>query len=311
MSLKSILQILLLSAAWGISFLMMRIAVPDYPPLWIAMLRCALGAALMWLVLAIGGKSLPPRRLFPWLLLVAFLNNAVPFSLFAWGEQWVPSNTASVLNATTPIWTLLLSMSIDRRMPRWLTSVGVILAFIGVIVVVVTHAPEPGTPANDSGMWWGTLAIGVAALCYAIASLLAKQKLRGLDPIGLATTQLTLAALLLLPVALGGAWPLKFLAPAPLGAIAVLGFIGSGIAYLLYYKLLAEVSATQVVAVTYLLPVWGVFWGLVAGEAIGTATYIGVAITVGGLILLNLRGAGRTTNGARGSPETANPTAPK
>ncbi len=110
MQLKSILQILLLSAAWGVSFLMMRIAVVDYPPLWISMLRCALGAFLMWLVLLLGRHRLPPRRLFHWLLMVALLNNAVPFSLFAWGERWVPSNTASVLNATVPIWTLLLSM---------------------------------------------------------------------------------------------------------------------------------------------------------------------------------------------------------
>jgi drug/metabolite transporter (DMT)-like permease len=301
MAFKSLVQILLLSAAWGISFLMMRIAVPDYPPLWIAMLRCALGAALMWLVLTLGGKTLPPRRLFPWLLLIAFLNNAVPFSLFAWGEQWVPSNTASVLNATTPIWTLVLSMTIDRSRPRWLTTVGVVLAFCGVLAVVATHAPDPGMAATDHGMWWGTLAIGAAALCYAIASLLAKHKLRGLDPIGLATTQLTLAALLLLPVAVAGAWPHEFLAPAPLGAIAVLGFVGSGIAYLLYYKLLAEVSATQVVAVTYLLPVWGVFWGLVAGEAIGMNTYVGVAITVGGLILLNLRGRDAPAAGTQAS----------
>jgi drug/metabolite transporter (DMT)-like permease len=284
----SILQIVLLSAAWGISFLMMRIAVVGYPPLWIAMLRCALGAALMWLVLLVGGKRLPPRRLLHWLLLVALLNNAVPFSLFAWGERWVPSNTASVLNATTPIWTLLLSMSIDRKMPRWVTSVGVVLAFLGVLVVVATHAAAPDAPAAGNGVMRGTLAIGAAALCYAIASLLAKSKLRGLDPIGLATTQLTLSALLLLPVTLSGAWPAEFLAPAPLGAVAVLGFIGSGVAYLLYYKLLAEVSATQVVAVTYLLPVWGMFWGLVAGEDIGVATYAGVAITLAGLVLLNL-----------------------
>jgi drug/metabolite transporter (DMT)-like permease len=267
---------------------MMRIAVVDYPPLWISMLRCALGAFLMWLVLLLGSHRLPPRRLFHWLLVVAFLNNAVPFSLFAWGERWVPSNTASVLNATVPIWTLLLSMSIERKMPRWLTSVGVFLAFLGVLVVVLTHAPAAGEDANEQGLLWGTVAIAVAALSYAVASLLAKAKLRGFDPIGLATTQLTLAALLLLPVTLSGARPLEFLAPAPLGAIAVLGFVGSGVAYLLYYKLLAEVSATQVVAVTYLLPVWGVFWGLLAGEYIGIATYGGVAITLGGLVLLNL-----------------------
>jgi drug/metabolite transporter (DMT)-like permease len=288
MRLKSIVQILLLSAAWGVSFLMMRIAVVDYPPLWISMLRCALGAVLMWLVLLLGGHQLPPRRLLHWLLLVACLNNAIPFSLFAWGERWVPSNTAAVLNATVPIWTLLMSMVVDRKMPRWLISLGVILAFLGVLIVVLTHASVVGKDAGEQGLLWGTAAIAVAAVSYAVASLLAKAKLRGLDPIGLATTQLTLATVLLLPVTLSGARPPEFAAAGPLGAIAVLGFVGSGVAYLLYYKLLAEVSATQVVAVTYLLPVWGVFWGLVAGEYIGIATYAGVAITLGGLILLNL-----------------------
>jgi len=286
---KSILQIILLSAAWGISFLMMRVALHDFPPLWIALLRCSLGAALLWCVLLAGGRKLPSPRLSHWLVLVALLNNAVPFSLFAWGERWVPSNTASVLNATVPIWTLLLAATIDRRLPRWITSGGVVLAFGGVLVVVMTHAPDAGASGDDHGLLLGTLAIGVAALCYAIASLLAKSKLRGLDPIGLATTQLSLAALLLLPVTLVGEWPSRFLSPAPLGAVAVLGFVGSGIAYLLFYRLLADVSATQVVAVTYLLPVWGVFWGLMAGEAIGTTTYVGVAITVVGLVLLNWR----------------------
>ena len=294
MKLKSILQIVLLSAFWGVSFLMMRIAVLDYPPLWIALLRCALGAALMWVVLSVGGMRLPPRRLFPWLLLVALLNNAVPFSLFAWGEQWVPSNIAAVLNATVPIWTLVLSVSIDRKIPRWVTTCGVVLAFLGVLVVVLTHGTTSGSVARPSGLWGGTLAISVAALCYAIASVVAKTKLRGLDPIGLATTQLSLATALLLPVAALGAWPLNFLAPAPLAAIAVLGFAGSGIAYLLYYSLLVEVTATQVAAVTYLLPLWGVFWGLIAGEAIGVATYVGLAITVAGLILLNLPARNRS-----------------
>ncbi len=291
MKLKSILQILMLSAVWGISFLMMRVALPIFPPLWIALLRCALGASLMWSVLKLRGSRLPPTRLFWWLLLVAILNNAVPFSLIAWGERWVPSNVASVLNATVPIWTLLLSITVDRTMPRGLTSVGVLLAFLGVILVVLSHAPEPVSASDPggTGLLGGTIAIGAAAVSYAVASLVAKAKLRGLDPIGLATTQLSLAAVLLSPIALLGTWPSNFLAPGPLGAIAVLGFAGSGFAYLLYYKLLAEVSATQVVAVTYLLPIWGVFWGLIAGEAIGIPTYAGLAMTLLGLVLLNWR----------------------
>src|SRR5882724_3482424 len=114
MQIKYILQILLLSAVWGVSFLMIRVAGTDFPPGWVALLRCALGASLLWTVLKIGGNSLPPRRLLPWLLLVAFFNNALPFVCFAWGERTVPSNIAAVLNATTPIWALLLSLLVNR-----------------------------------------------------------------------------------------------------------------------------------------------------------------------------------------------------
>jgi drug/metabolite transporter (DMT)-like permease len=122
--------------------------------------------------------------------------------------------------------------------------------------------------------------------------VVAKAKLRGLDPIGLATTQLSLASLILLPFALLGAHPAALHA-GPVGAIMVLGFAGSGIAYLLYYRLLPVISATQLAAVTYIIPIWGVFWGLLAHESIGAGTYIGVAVTIAGLVLLNMRAAGR------------------
>jgi drug/metabolite transporter (DMT)-like permease len=103
---KHLAELMLLSAVWGVSFLMMRVAVVTFPPVWIALLRCALGASLLWTVLLIGGYSLPPRRLAPWMLFLALLNNAVPFTFFAWGERTVPSNMAAVLNATVPIWTV-------------------------------------------------------------------------------------------------------------------------------------------------------------------------------------------------------------
>ena len=285
---KHILQIVLLSAAWGVSFLMMRIAVVTFPPLWIAMLRCALGASLLCVVLFIGGQRMPPRRLWPWLLTIAFFNNVVPFTFFAWGELTVPSNIAAVLNATVPIWTLLLAMTLQRSAVGLRTIVGVVLSFAGVLLVVLTHRGETASGGKSEGMMFGLIIIVIATMSYAIATHLAKVKLQGLDPIGLATTQLCLSTAMLLPLALAGEWPSP-LHLAPVAAIAVLGFAGSGIAYLLYYSLLAHVSATQVVAVTYLLPVWGLFWGLFAHEAIGWIACAGVAITIAGLIVLNRR----------------------
>jgi drug/metabolite transporter (DMT)-like permease len=287
MKTKSILQIVLLSAVWGVSFLMIRIAGTAFPPFWVALLRCTLGAALLWTVLRLGGNQLPPRRLLPWLIAVALFNNAIPFTLFAWGERTVPSNIAAVLNATTPIWTLVLSMAVHRTRAALLTIGGVFLAFGGVLVVVVSHAGDPAADHTAGGLLRGTIVISLAALGYAVATVMAKAKLQGLDPIGLATTQLTLAGLMILPLALAGAHP-SSMRLGPIVAIAVLGFAGSGFAYLLYYRLLSQVSATHVTAVTYLLPLWGLFWGLFAGEPIGLLTCLGVAVTIAGLILLNL-----------------------
>ena len=285
---KSLLQILLLSAVWGVSFLMIRIAGTVFPPLWVALMRCTLGAILLWTVLSMGGHKLPPRRLFPWLLTVALFNNAIPFTFFAWGERTVPSNIASVINATTPIWTLLLSMAVHRSRVALLTIAGVLLGFSGVLIVVIAHPSDPAVVDSPVGALRGTIVIAVASLGYAVATVAAKARLQGLDPIGLATTQLTIAGLLLLPFALAGTHP-SALRMAPVAAIAILGFAGSGFAYLLYYRLLAQVSATHVAAVTYVLPLWGLFWGWFAHESIGLLTWLGVAITIAGLVLLNLR----------------------
>lgn len=287
MKAKYLFQLLLLSAVWGVSFLMMRIAMVTFPPLWIALLRCALGAVLLWTVLGIGGYRLPPRRLTPWLVLVALLNNAIPFTFFAWGERTVPSNIAAVLNATVPIWTLLFSLLVYRSATGPRTIAGVLLSFAGVLVVVIGHAGESAGRGPDDGTIFGTVIIALAAVSYAIAALVAKTKLKGLDPIGLATTQLSLATGLLLPVALAGAHPTGLKA-GPVAAVAVLGFAGSGIAYLLYYRLLQEISATQLAGVTYLMPIWGLFWGLFADEPIGIVVGLGVAITIAGLVLMNM-----------------------
>ena len=253
---------------------MIRVADATFPPLWVALLRCSLGALLLWVILALRGERLPPRSHLPWLVLVALLNNALPFTCFAIGEQTVPSNIAAVLNATVPVWTLLLTIAIaaaarvahddDRRADRLCRR----------RARRRRQGRRHGSAGGSAGLLRGTLVIGLATVSYAIATVVARAKLRALDPIGLATMQLTLASLMLLPLALSGAHPGPLHA-GPVGAIAVLGFAGSGIAYLLYYRLLPVISATQLAAVTYLMPIWGVFWGLLAHESIGAGTYVG------------------------------------
>src|ERR1700678_1161916 len=172
MKTRSVLQILLLPAVWGVSFLMIRIAGESFPPLWVALLRCSLGAALLWTVLSLGGNQLPPRRLLPWLLAVALFNNAIPFTFFAWGERTVPSNIAAVINATTPIWTLLLSMAVHRTRASLLTIGGVFLGFGGVLVVGVSHSGDPAADHAAGGLLRGIIVISLAALGYAVAPVM-------------------------------------------------------------------------------------------------------------------------------------------
>jgi drug/metabolite transporter (DMT)-like permease len=286
MKTRYVTQLLLLSAVWGVSFLMIRIADLAFPPIWVGLLRCVTGAALLWAVLILGGHKLPPHRLIFWLLLVALTNNAIPFSFFAWGEKVVPSSTAAVINGTTPIWTLLLSLAVTRTRASLNTILGVIMGFVGVALVVNFRESGQTAAGGHGSVFWGVVVIAIAAIGYAVATVIAKTKLRGLDPIGLATTQLSLAALMLAPAALLGPHPARIQIPSVL-AVLVLGCAGSGIAYLLYYDLLAHISATQVTAVTYLLPLWGMFWGSVAHEAITPLAYIGAAVVILGLILMN------------------------
>jgi drug/metabolite transporter (DMT)-like permease len=164
--------------------------------------------------------------------------------------------------------------------------VGVLLSFAGVVLVVSGHAAEKGSASDRHGLLLGVTLVVLASLGYAIATVLAKAKLKGMDPIVVSTMQLTLASLMLLPVGLFGPHP-HAVSGASIAAVLMLGLAGSGLAYLIYFTLLAHVSATHVVAVTYLLPIWGLFWGLLAHEAIGWTAYVGVAVVVVGLLLLN------------------------
>jgi len=298
---RNTLQLLVLSAVWGVSFLLIEITGRSFPPAWVALLRLTFGASLLWSVLWLRRRKLPPRRLIVPLLLVALFNNALPFCLFALGERTVPSGIAGVLNATTPIWALLLSFSVKGERPSQPVVLGVLLGFAGVVGVVLSRDDNAHGAASQTEFLLGVLFIAIGSLGYAIATVIAKTKLQGLDPIGLATTQLSLAWLMILPVAMLGQHPAN-VQKSSISAAIVLGFAGSGVAYLLYYDLLSRVSSTQVAAVTYLLPLWGLFWGFVAHEPIRWTAYIGVLITVAGLVMMNMASTNAVTAPPKAEP---------
>jgi drug/metabolite transporter (DMT)-like permease len=275
-------RLFLLSAVWGISFLLIKWSGEVFPPLWVALLRCVFGAAVLWLALRLGRHALPPAHLWKPLLLVALFNNVVPWTFFAWGEQSVSSNIAAILNATTPLFTLLISLGVRETAPSTRVILGVLLGLGGVGLTVA------GGLSGGHASVLGVSVLAAAGLGYALATVVAKRTLGGLNPVGLATTQLSLAGLMLLPTALMGPAPAVLSSQAVL-SVLFLGVFGSGFAYLLYYGLLARISSTQVSAVTYLLPIWGLFWGAVAGERVGLLSVVGVGVILVGLALLNLR----------------------
>lgn len=297
---RDVLQLILLSAIWGASFLLISISVRSFPPAWVALLRLLCGAAFLWVVLLTKRRKLPPFRLIVALLIVAFFNNAVPFVLFPLGERVVPSNIAAVLNATTPIWALLLGMGFLGKKAEGSAIPGVLLGFLGVCLVVFSHSTTATTISRHDYLL-GAGFIVVASAAYAIATVIAKLKLVGLDPIGLATTQLTLALFMMVPVALLGPHP-AVIQRSSLAAAITLGVFGSGLAYLLFYTLLDRVSPTRVVSVTYIGPIWGLFWGKLAHEKINAGAYFGVAIVIAGLVLLS-----RTSSPALKPVEAAEP----
>jgi drug/metabolite transporter (DMT)-like permease len=154
------------------------------------------------------------------------------------------------------------------------------------MIVVFSHGQDSQQHVTPRDFYRGVLFIAFASLGYAIATVIAKIKLKGVDPIGLATTQLSLAWLMVLPVAVVGPHPYNVHLNSVF-AVMLLGVAGSGLAFLLYFDLLTRNPATHVASVTYLLPVWGLFWGLIAHEPILQTAYIGVVVVVIGLVLLN------------------------
>jgi len=191
---------------------------------------------------------------------------------------------------------VLLSLSFMKQKSEGRTIPGVLLGFFGVILVVYSHGADTSAIRSGHSYAIGILFIAVASAGYAIATVIAKAKLAGLDPIGLATTQLSLAGLMILPVALLGPHPVHVQTKSVLAGIT-LGIAGSGLAYLLYYSLLDRISSTRVVSVTYLLPIWGLFWGAIAHEHIAAPAYVGVAIVISGLYLLNRKAPVKETPG--------------
>ena len=277
-----------LSVLWGGSFFFAEIALESLPPLTIVTLRVGLAAITLWLVVL--ALKLPIPNSTPiWIafLTMGLLNNVLPFSLIVWGQSQISSGLAAILNATAPLFGVIVAGILLRdESATPLKIMGVVVGFAGVIVMM-----DLSSIATSSLL--AQLAILAAALSYACASVYGRRfKATGLNPILVAAGQVTGSTLLLLPIALwvDGNDPYANVPAQVWAAIISLAVFSTAAAYILYFKLLASAGATNILLVTLLVPVSAILLGwLFLEESLQTPHIIGMAMIALGLSAIDGR----------------------
>lgn len=280
MNTANMLRLVLLAAIWGSSFLFMRIAAPVLGPAVLIEYRVGFAAVFLAIVGIILKKRLDLRDNWKHYLVLGLLNSAFPFLLFAFAARTLSASVLSVLNATAPMWGAIIGALWSRQAISGRSALGLVLGTAGVALLV---GFDQVTSRQGAGI--AIAAALVAAVSYSVASAYAKTA-KSVEPFANAHGSMWAATLLVIPV-------LPFF-PAPaeptigiMGAALALGILCSGIAYILYFKLIQDVGPTSALTVTFLNPLFGILWGaLFLGEVVGWHTILGAAIVITGTALV-------------------------
>lgn len=279
-----------LAVIWGGAFFFISVAVQSVQPLTYVWLRLSLAAAALWLFLSWRGEKLGlPRSVWGSMLLLALLNNVIPFALFGWGQTHIASGLASILNATTPIWGVVVAhlFTRDERMTPAKIA-GVLLGFGGVAMMI---GPTLASSLGNNAL--AQLACVAASLSYALAAVWARRfKAMGLPPMAVTTGQLTVGALVMLPIALIVDQP--WLRPLPgagaWASILALAVVCTAFAYVLYFRLIDSAGATNALLVTLLVPPTAILLGAAfLGEALAPQDFLGLVLIALGLAAIDGR----------------------
>ena len=277
-------RLALLALVWGSSFLWIKLAVRGLSPVEVTLARLVLGSAMLFAIVAAQRGSIPRSpRIWVHIAVAALFGNAAPYLLFAVGEQHVASSTAGMLNATTPLWTVVVALATrHQRAVRARQAAGLVVGFGGAVLIFSPWQSAGGLASA------GAVESVAAAASYGIAYVYMDRFLarRGISPVALSACQL-LAASLLLAIVLGvtGA-PAPRLDASVIISIAILGLTGTGIAYVLNYQIISSEGATVASTVTYLLPVVAIVLGvLVLSEKITVLVLVGIALILAGVAL--------------------------
>lgn len=279
-----------LSVLWGGSFFFVGVAVREVPPLSLVLARVGIASLALWGVLALGGARMPRLPgLWAAFLGMGLLNNALPFVLIVWGQQHIASGLAAILNATTPLFTVLVAhaLTTDERLTPG-KAAGVLLGLAGVAIML-----GPELLAGLGVALAAQLACLGAALSYAFAGVFGRRFRRlGVPPLATAAGQVTASSLVLLPLALlvEQPWALPVPGAATWCALLGLGLLSTALAYVLFFRILATAGATNIALVTFLVPVSAILLGgVVLGERLHGWHFAGMALIGAGLALISGR----------------------
>jgi drug/metabolite transporter (DMT)-like permease len=281
----SLLLLLILGTIWGSSYLFIKVIVAEVPVLTLVAGRLTLATMIMWGILRARGLSLPrSRRMWGAYAVLGFLGMAVPYSLISWGEQYIPSGLASLLQATTPIFTVILAhfLTNDERVTM-VKMIGVVIGFVGVGTLIL-----PGLRQGLQANLLGQLAIVGSSLCYAGAAIYIRSRLRGQPPLVSATGQLTMGMAYMLPASLLIDRPFELSPSLPvLASWIVLTILGTVMAYVIYFTIIERTSATFVTMVTYIIPINGLMLGaLVLNESLDVTMLGSLVMILAGVLLV-------------------------
>ena len=282
--------LLALAVIWGGAFFFIGVAVRHVPPLTYVWLRLTIGAAGLWAYLAMRGDRISlPREVWGSILLLALLNNALPFALFGWSQMHIASGLASILNATTPIWGVVVAhfLTHDERMsPRKIA--GVLLGFGGVATMI-----GPSLLSSLGANALAQLACVTASLSYALAAVWARRfRKMGVSPLSVTTGQLSAGALIMAPMALliDQPWTQPFPPLTAWAAIVALALACTAFGYVLYFRLIATSGATNALLVTLLVPPVAIVLGATfLNETLAPQDFLGLALIAVGLAAIDGR----------------------
>lgn len=288
---RDLLDLTLLAALWGGSFLFMRYAVPDFGVVPLIWLRVALASVCLLPLLLLKRQFGALRQQAGALTVMSLFNSGLPFLLIAWATLSITAGLASIMNAMTPVFTALIGALWlgDRLDGR--RSLGLLLGLAGVALLAADKADfRPG------GSGWAIVAMLLATACYGFAANHTRRYLQGVPALVNATGTQLVSALVLLPPALWS-WPERMPGLGPWLAALVLGVACSALAYLLFFRLIARVGASRAVTVTFLVPVFGTLWGALFLDEPVTASML-----AGGAVVLLGTGLATGVIGGRPGP---------